>query len=178
MKTLKIPSLDRRLLRTVGEEVEAEPVGEWPARSVQLALKLLREVRENVAVDLLQALEQVLSEGIEARSFVRVYSRFLPDADNDLTQIQELIDRVCSVGGAAGESLTAELRSLEEVYRTYRDRLAEALARASEPPRPIDWDRLKRESDADFAAGRFTAFETAENTLRGLPEQKTGKRMR
>ena len=50
----------------------------------------------------------------------------------------------------------------------FRDRLATALALASRPPVAVNWDRLKEEADADFAAGRSVTFETPEDMLKGL----------
>jgi hypothetical protein len=156
MTALKIPSLERRLLRAVGEEVAAEPVPEWPERSLQLGRDLLRKLRANAA-NLREALEQVLAEGVEARSFVRDYSPFLPDAEDYVAHVRNLVERVSSVGGAAGESLLAELRPLEEEYRSYRDLLAEALARASEPPRSVDWERIRAAEEA-CARGQTKPF--------------------
>ena|SRR5579859_5188185 len=167
MTTLISPSLDQRLLRTVREEVAAEPVREWPERSLQLALKVLREMRASAA-DMRHALEEELANGVEARSFVRSYGQYLPVAEDHLAFIRELVDSLSQAGDAATESLLAELRLLQQEHQVFRDLLAEALTRASEPPRPIDWNQLKRESDADFAAGRFAAFSSPDEMLQGL----------
>ena len=38
----------------------------------------------------------------------------------------------------------------------------------STPPKNMDWERLKREAGADFAAGRYVGFDTPEEMLEGL----------
>jgi hypothetical protein len=167
MTTLTKPSLDRRFLQAVREQVAAEPVRGWDQRDIELCLDFLRKLRKN-ATDMRQALEEALAEGVEAGSFVRDAGPSLHDLDQRIELVQELVDSLSLAKDAAIDSLVAELRLLDRENRATRDLLAEALARASEPPLPIDWDQLKRGSDADFAAGRFTAFETPEDMLKGL----------
>lgn len=167
MTTLTIPSLNRRFLQAVREEMAAEPIREWPERSLQLALKVFREIRASAA-DMRHALEEELANGVEARSFVLSYGQYLPVAEDHLAFIRELVESLSKVGDAATESLLVELRLLQQEHQTFRDLLAQALALASEPPGPIDWAQLKQESDADYAAGRSTVFATPEDMLKGL----------
>lgn len=167
MTTLTKPSFNRRLLQAVREQVASEPIRGWDQRDVQLCLDFLRKLRENAA-DIRQALEEELAGGVEARSFVRDRSPFLHELHELIALVQELVVSLAPVKDAAIERIVAELRLLDQENKTSRGLLAEALACASEPPRPIDWDQLKRESDADFAAGRFTAFATPEDMLKGL----------
>jgi hypothetical protein len=167
MITLTKPSFNRRLLQAVREQVASEPIRGWDQRDLQLCLDFLRRLRENAA-DMRRGLEEDLAGGIEARSFVQEGGPFLQELNERIALVQELVESLSPVKDAAIESLVAELRSLDQENKTSRDLLAEALARASEPPRPIDWNQLKRESDADFAAGRFTTFATPEDMLKGL----------
>src|SRR5262245_55857586 len=134
--TLEIPSFERRLLQAVDEEMESKPVGGWSQESLRLCLDLLRSMREK-CTKLRLSLEAVLADGVEAHSFVRKYSPLLPDADNYLATIRSLVQRVSPANDTTSESLAAELRPLEKEAQTFRDLLASALSKASEPLRPV-----------------------------------------
>jgi hypothetical protein len=167
MTTLTTPSLERRLLQTVKEEVEAKAVREWPQESVELCLVLLRRFRERMA-GLRRELDEVLTRGVEARSFAGEGVRPLAAADDFAVSIRELLEKLSPSEDAASASLLAELHALAEEARAYHDLLTEALARVSTPPPPMDWERLKQEADADFTAGRFMTFTTEEEMFEGL----------
>lgn len=169
MTTLTAPSLERRLLQTVKEEVEAKSVNEWPDESVELCSILLRQIRERTAAKL-RALQDMLAAGVEARSFVREGTPALAAAEERAASIRESIARLSSMEDIASTMLLGELRSLAEEEKSYRHLLADALGRVSSPPLAMDWDRLKREADADFAADRFVRFATAEEMAEGLTE--------
>src|SRR5262245_19906856 len=123
MTTLLMPSLGRRLLQTVREEVAAEPVRDWSPRSLQLCLNVLREIRESIAAAR-RALEGELAEGVEARSFARTYGPVLPSADDHLASLRELIIELSPEEATAAASLVAELRLLEQENTEFRDLLA------------------------------------------------------
>ena len=156
MPTLLIPSFERRLLQTVTEEVAAGPVREWPEQSLRLCLDLLRKMRENAA-NLRRGLEDVLAEGVEARSFTRDYGPVLPAAEDHLARVRELAGRLSPAKDGASESLAAELRLLGQEVQAFRDLLAGALSRASEPPRPVDWGRVRAAEEA-HARGETKPF--------------------
>jgi hypothetical protein len=156
MTALTIPSFERRLLRTVGEEVAAEPVHAWPEESLQLCLEIVRAIRENTA-NMRKRLGAVLAEGVEARSFARTYSPLLPTADDHSAKVRELLERLSPAEDASSESLVAELLLLEQETRAFRDLLAGALARASEAPRPADWGRVRAAEEA-HARGETKSF--------------------
>jgi hypothetical protein len=143
MTTLLMPSLERRLLRTVREEVAAGP----SPQSLQLCVKILREMRESAA-EMRQALEDELAEGVEARSFARTYGSVLPAADGHLASLRELIEELSPAEDTAAASFVAELRLLEQENAAYRALLAAALSRASEAPRPVDWERVRAAEEA------------------------------
>src|SRR5262245_57703618 len=156
MTALVIPSFERRLLESVREEVAAEPVRQWPPRSLELCLDVLRKIRAGAA-DIRQTLEEALAEGVEARSFARGYGPFLSPAEDHLAFVRELAQSLSLIGDAASQSLLAELRLLEQESKAFRDLLAEALSRASEPPRPIDWGRVRAAEEAQ-ARGETKPF--------------------
>src|SRR5262249_34892127 len=127
----------------------------------------VRKMRENFARQR-ELLERVLADGIEARSFARVSRPLLSVTDEQIATVRGLVEQLSPMPDAASATLAAEVRLLEQVAQPFRDLLAEALSRASEVPRQIDWKRLKQESDADFAAGRFVTFEAPEDVRKGL----------
>ena len=155
MTTLMIPSFERRLLETVREEVAVRPIHEWPPHSLRLCLGLVAGVSENVAKGR-GLLEARLADGVEALSFARDYGPFLSDLDEQLVGVRELLDRL-SVTDATSERFAAALRSLEQETRVFRDLLAEALSRASEAPRPVDWGRVRAAEEA-HGRGETEAF--------------------
>jgi hypothetical protein len=171
MTTLEIPSLERRLLQTVTDEVVAKPVNRWPERSLQLGLDVLRRIRESAA-DMHKALEEDLADGAEARSFVQEYGQYLPAAIEHLKIVRELADSLAPAADPGSNSLAAELRLLEQENLAFRDFLAEALFLASKPPGPVDWECLTQISHVDFAAGRFARYTTSEEMLNGLARVK------
>ncbi len=156
MTTLICPSFERRLLQTVKEEAAAEPVRAWPRQSLQLCLSFLRGIRESAA-DMRQEFEQELAEGVEARSFARTYSQFLPVADEHVVSVRELIEALSPAEDPAAQSLVEELRLLETENQAFRSLLAESLAQASEPPRPVDWGRVRAAEEA-HARGETKPF--------------------
>ena len=156
MTTLQIPSFERRLLQTVKEEMAAKPVRDWPQPSLQLGMDVLQRMRKECA-DMRLALEAELADGVETRSFAREYGPMLPVADGMVQSIRELIDQLSPAFDSASEMLLAEFRLLEQEENKYRDLLAEALGRASEPPRPVDAERVRAAEEA-YARGETKPF--------------------
>jgi anaerobic glycerol-3-phosphate dehydrogenase len=115
-----------------------------------------------------RALEEMLAEGVEARSFARDGAPILAAAEDRAAAIREFIDKLTSVNDETSARLLAALCSLEKEEKAFRDLLADALARVSTLPPSMDWERLKREADADFAAGRFVTFTTPEGMVKDL----------
>ena len=163
MTTLATPTLQRRLLLTVGEAVINDRFGE----TIQLGVGVVREIRESIARGR-HEFEDHLAEGVEARSFAQSYGPLLHATEEYLVQLGRLLEEFSRAEESPAGSFVAELRLLEEEARAFRDRLARAISLASAPPTPVDWQRLKKESDAEFAAGHFTSFETADDMLKGL----------
>ena len=164
MTTLTTPKLQRRLLQTVAEAVRKDGHEE----NVRLGVGIVRELRDSVA-RMRQEFEDELARGLEARSFALSYGEIFCAADEHLLSLRGLLKELSGdIKGTTEESFVKELRLLEQENTAFRDRMAEALSLASKLPRPVDWERLKQESDADFAAGRFTTFETSEHMLRDI----------
>ncbi len=163
MTAILIPPLERRLLRTIDAQLAAEPVHEWPSQSLQLCSDLVRKFLANVT-NMRSMLEKLMTAGVEARSFARGCGSLSTDTDDQIDIVRGIIVRLSAALDAASESPTAELRSLEQGLRSleqetgaFRDLLAEALSRASEAPRPIDWERVQAAEDA-YACGETKPF--------------------
>ena len=163
MTTLTTPKLQRRLLQTVAEAVRKDGHEE----NVRLGVGIVRELRDSVA-RMRREFEDELARGVEAHSFSLSYGEIFCAADEHLLSLRGLLQELSGDIKGPEESFVKELRLLEQENSAFRDRMAEALSLASKPPRPVDWERLKQESDADFAAGRFTTFETPEDMSKDL----------
>jgi hypothetical protein len=142
-----ISSLERRVLKSVGEELAGVPVVQWTERSLRLCLALLRDLHETAA-GMREALEGILAEGVEARGFAREYAPLLPVIEEQTRQAEELLQRVSPAKDASTEAVEAGLRRIVEEYQAYRDLLADALSRASQPPRPVNWERVRTAEEA------------------------------
>ena len=153
----------RQLLLTMGEAVTKDRLTE----TAELGVGVVRVLRENVARGR-QQFEEYLTKGIEARLLAHSYGPLLPATDQYLVQLGQLLDELSGAEETPAARFAAEVRLLETEVKSFRGRLAAALSLASKPPPPVDWKRLKEEADADFAAGRFTSFESAEDMLKGL----------
>jgi hypothetical protein len=156
MTTLTIPSFNRRLLQTIKEQAASEPVHTWPKQTLRTALGVLREIRESAA-DMRKRLEEELAAGVEPRWFVRTYSEFLPRADEHVAAIRGLLESLSPAEDPSSQSLVAELRLQEEEAQAFRALLAQALSQASEPPHPVDWDRINAAAEA-YASGKTKPF--------------------
>ena len=163
MTTLTTPALHFRLLQTVGEAVTHDQVGE----TIRLGVGVVHEVRESV-VRIRQEFEHELAQGVEARSFISSCSVALLAAEEHQVQLGRLLDELAGSEGTPAESFVNELRLLKKETDDFRNRLATALAMASRAQPQLDWDRLKAEADADFAAGRSVTFENPNDMLKGL----------
>lgn len=155
MTTRTMP-VERRLLRTVREGLEAEPARDWPRQSVELCLGLLRALREGAA-ETRGGVEDELAEGVEARSFARTYAPLLTLVEEQATAVRQLADWLSPAEDAPSRSLVAELRLLEQEHQALRDLLAEALSRASGPHRPADARRVRATEEA-HARGETKPF--------------------
>jgi hypothetical protein len=162
MTTLTLPTLQRSLLLTVGKAVADDGVEE----NIRLGVGVIRQVRESVG-RMRREFEDNLARGVEAGSLACSYGPMLAAATECLLQLERLLEELSTARGSA-KSFIDELDLLQREYRAFRDLMAAALSLASRPSTPMDWERLRQESDADFTAGRFTTFETAEDMLKGL----------
>ena len=104
-----------------------------------------------------RALEDELGAGVDPRAFGRTYGEFLPIAEEQVAAIRDLIESLSPVEDPASESLIAELRLHEHEAEAFHKLLAEALAHASEKPRPVDWDRVDAAGEA-YASGKTKPF--------------------
>ena len=161
--TTLTPVLQRRLLLAVGDAIANDGFEE----TIRLGMGIVRELRDSVA-RMRREFEDELAQGVEARSFTLSYAPILSAADEYLLSLRGLLKQLSGAEGTKGEGFLAELRLLEKDNTAFRDRMAEALSLASKSSGPVDWQRLRQESDADLAAGRFATFESPEDMMKEL----------
>jgi hypothetical protein len=154
MTTLAMPSFQLRLISAVAEEMKA--VQEQVAEDSQFLADLLRRIRE-YDVQVRQKLEELLVNGVEARSFVRDYGPLLAATESQIATFQSLGEKHAHEGSQSFQNLMTETRLLLDEKRSFRDFLAEALARASEKPRPVDLQRIRSAEEA-YARGETKPF--------------------
>jgi hypothetical protein len=134
----------------------AEPVPRWPEQSLELCLHLLRKIRADAA-KMPKTLESILAEGVEARSFAAEYRPFLILVDETIANVNALREQLSPAEDRASASISAELGLLAQEYEAFRDHLAKALSRASEPAGPVDWERIRAAEEA-HARGKTKPF--------------------
>jgi hypothetical protein len=127
----------------------------------------MQRLREN-AVNVRAMLEILLAEGGEARSLATTLNPYLLDFEESLATIQGTtqMGRSLQADPEIGQwpqfeaqigSFMAEMLLLEQELQATRDLLATVLARASQPPPPIDWDRVQAAEEA-YARGETKRF--------------------
>lgn len=156
MTTLTIPLSERQLLATVTEDVLPEPASQWPPQYFRLCLDVVEKLRENAA-QMRQTLEEELSKGTEARSFVREYSPLLALSDTLVAKIKKRLSHLEQEGDAASADLAARFRALDGEFQAFRRLLADALTHASQSPRMVDRGRVRAAEEA-FAQGETKPF--------------------
>ena len=157
MSTLTLPSFERNLIQAVEESLAEEPISGWPGQSIELCLSILRNLRTN-AQHSRQAIEEVLTEGIEGRALVRDFVPLLATTEDRIALLQKLTLTLSAVHDTAGkETLLSESHLLEKENRAIKGLLQRALSIASEPARPVDWDQV-REAEEAHASGKTKRF--------------------
>jgi hypothetical protein len=174
MKTLSEPaererralSFQQRFIQLVKEEAESEPIGEWTPEAFEFWLAMLRSVRDRLR-RVRGGLERTLARGVEANAFACSYGEN-SKAINGLLEAVRTLTGLFSTADAEATGLAAATEELLIEARAYRDRVLEVLSLATGPLPALDLDRLKQESDADFAAGRFVAYTDPAEMQKGL----------
>jgi hypothetical protein len=152
MTTLQFPALESRLLHTVRDEA-ASSVEEWRSESVRLCLTLFENVQSRVSENQ-REMEKVLEEGIEPRLMISIFGSLKGSLEGLLDDAHELVETISNVQrGLARSELLPEAIRMERAFHNLRDLVTDALAHTSEPPAPVDWDRIE-EAKEDFKAGR------------------------
>jgi hypothetical protein len=142
MVALVMPCAERSLLKTVQEQIAAEPVRDWPSQSLKLCLNFLRALRKST-LEARCALEAELQNGAEARAFARAYGRYATEAAEHLHFVQQLIDDLATADDESSRELLAELHRLKKEKSDFHSLLAQGLALANAPPRPADSTRVQ-----------------------------------
>ena len=157
MVSLTLPTrLQRKLIQSVEESVGEGPVQDWSEREISLCLTVLQGLRRN-AEQTRQALEEALTEGMEAGSLVRELGPFLNETQDRISILKKLSQIFLSVESSQARRLNEATQDVITENQALTDSLNEALSVASMSPRPIDWDRVQRAEEA-HASGRTKPF--------------------
>jgi flavin-binding protein dodecin len=132
-------------------------VEELSAEDVQSALDVcdfiqtrFRKARESI--------ESALCQGVDAKAFAAKYERAVGTLDSVMGAVSRVLERL--KGGrlpVRGEELISRYQNLNAVLANLRQFLLEALSRAKNPLRPIDWQRV-REVEEAYARGETKPF--------------------
>jgi hypothetical protein len=134
--------------------MQDKPINQWTRPEIERYFEDVGNGHRS-AVNLRRALERTLSGGVETRALARDFPKFLAVVERQLTVIGDMIERLPPMITAAPESLASGLRSAESELRSVKDELQachdllhEALALASQPPRPFDPERARAAQEA------------------------------
>jgi hypothetical protein len=143
------------------EKVEefSESDGETAVLACQFLQMLFAKARNSI--------ESMLSEGVEARSFVTQYERTAAELADIATAIEQAVARSRSrPARAMANAFIANYQALGQEIESLRQMLVEALAKAKAIPRPIDWQRVQ-EVEAAYQQGATKPFQRSSNGLKG-----------
>jgi hypothetical protein len=156
MTTLQFPSLERRLLHTLTNEVTSS-VKDWPPQSFEVCLKLLRQLKESISVSRRNMVD-VLADGIETRTLISFISMRLPVIDETISDIHLMV-RALAIIDSPDEikALVEEARDLEKEAQRFRDFLAKVFSDASQPSEPVDWVRVEA-AGQEYKSGKMKRF--------------------
>jgi hypothetical protein len=166
MSTLAVlPELVGGVGRALAQAVGSGRTHGWPPEAVEETVHFFVQFRRAAATSR-KAVERSLEGGVEVRAFLEdsallcgVLRRFVEDFEE--------LERNGTIGGVP-QAVAGQVAASRREQTDFLDFLEAAREKARESPHALDWTSLKRESDADFAAGRFTAYDNAEAAMTDL----------
>ncbi len=106
-----------------------------------------------------QSIEEQLSQGVDARAFAAKHEKAVADLEEVVKTAQRVVTK------ARTSSLLPPVQQFVSSYRALLDDmvslhqfLAEAVAKAKLPVRPVDWNRVQ-EAKAAYASGETKPFQ-------------------
>jgi hypothetical protein len=105
-----------------------------------------------------QEIEEELSRGVDARAFAARYKRMVAGLDAILLTHRGVTKAQASELPSPGEQFIVSYQALLDDLSSLHQLLAEALAKAKLPVRPVDWKRVQEAEDA-YAKGQTKPFQ-------------------
>jgi hypothetical protein len=143
MSTDVLPIFARGLWGTIAEAAAAGHVERWSVEAVEQAISHCQLARK-AARGIRRQQEELLGNGVEARTYAAQTEPLVVILGRCIDSLSPLVEGLA--GRDLAPPLTAFLAEAQYLVREatdLRDFLAEAVARANTPSRPIDWQRLQ-----------------------------------
>ncbi len=153
-----VPDLLVGLAATMANAFETRSVVELPPDDLSAGLSLCVSLQDLVK-KARRSIEEGLSQGVDARAFAAKYERAVTGLETVLTTTERIITRArTSPLPPPAEQFVSGYRALLDDMISLHQFLAEAVAKAKLPVRPIDWNRVKEAEDA-YARGETKLFQ-------------------
>jgi hypothetical protein len=153
--TVTTPSFEGILLEAV-EELARKPAHARDQRAMETCLDLLQHLGKFIA-GLRQVAEKGLANGTDAGMFTRLFGPVVAVSDRLTSAARGLRALLAPMPDAKAEGFATELCLVEREAEAFRDLITEALRVASEPSRPVDWQRVGAAQEA-HARGETKPF--------------------
>jgi hypothetical protein len=114
-----------------------------------------------------RSIEEGLSQGVEAKAFAARYERAVNELEAVLTMTERVVTKArTSQLPPPADQLVSRYRALMDDMISLHQFLAEAVAKAKLPARPMDWNRVQ-EAEAAFARGETKPFQRSSKKQAG-----------
>jgi hypothetical protein len=145
---------------TMAKTFEMGRVEELTPEEVSTAIRMCVFLQDLFA-QARRSIAEALSQGVDARAFAAKYEQAVTDLEAVLTTAQRVVTKArTSPLPPPAEQFISSYRALMDDMLSLHEFLAEAVAKAKLPVRPIDWKRVQ-EAEAAYAKGETKPFQTA-----------------
>jgi hypothetical protein len=150
--------LPGRFVETMADMLETGSVQEMTSEEVSVAISMC-VLLQGIFSRARRAIEEGLSQGVDGCEFVAKYERAVTDLEEVLTTAQRVVAKArMSPLSPSVELFISNYGALMDDMLSLRQFLAEAVAKAKQPVRPIDWNRVQ-EAEAAYARGETKPFQ-------------------
>jgi hypothetical protein len=161
--TTVIPDYAETFAVSIGDMIEEKKVEELNPEQASAAIDMCGILRALMASER-RKIEEQLSKGMDAKEFAAKYEPTVARLETVLTKIHRLVtDARTRAPSSLAEQFVANYHDLvDEILRLHRF-LADAVALAKKPRRPIDWERVHQAEEA-YERGETKPFQRSSRT--------------
>jgi hypothetical protein len=153
-----LPDLAVGFAETMVSTFETRRVEELTPEEISTAIRMCVFLQDLFA-QARRSIAEGLSQGVDAGEFATKYQRAVTDLEAVLTTAQRVVTKArTSPLPPAAEQFVSSYRALMDDMLSLRQFLADAVAKAKLPVRPIDWKRVQ-EAEAAYARGETNPFQ-------------------